>query len=196
MSMKIQNNPTPEFVQFQNGQQITVDGVTVTTEAPAQRISGDGYDVVTGHNNTFYGICDYDVAGTYTQRHYIAPLNTFSDYSNFHELTVVVAVGTNTETDADASLSNDETVNQLEDFLDSLGFGGTFAKMVFWLVLTFIFAYVGFEMHPLFGLIIIPAMLVVGAMIGFLPFWVVILLVIIAAGIGAVAFRMVFNGGG
>lgn len=192
MSMSIQNDPEPSFVLFQNRIRTTIDDITIETPPPqGDTIAGDGFTVLTGLNETFYGVCEYDNDGTYTQRHYLAPVNTI-DYTNFHEITVTVAEGSSTV--GDTTTTGDTLVDGLTSFLDGVGLTSAASKLLFWMIITFFIVFWAFKVHWMAGLFAALAMLVVGVLFNMVPLWVLIVLVIACAGVIAVFMRFAFSG--
>lgn len=186
------HNPTPGFVEFQNGQRITNNGVTIENPPPQARITGDGYGVIPDFNNIFYSVCDYSALGTYTQRHFIAATGTVGDYSNFHDLTVTI---TNTSTNTQGQDTTAATTGIAAFFGLSGIVSDTVLAFGLWLLITLILSGLAFMGHWILGVLTFISLLVLGVIIGWVPLWVGLVLVIIAAGLVAVAFRNLFAGG-
>jgi hypothetical protein len=188
-------NLEPTFSQFQNGARTTISGITFETASPqGSLIVGDGFSIVPDFNEVFYSVCDYDAAGTYTQRHYIAPLNAV-DYTNYEDLTVTVT-GTTTGFDTEGTLSSDdEMVQMLESLLVGVGWNSTGGKLMFWMLLMLIGGAWAFMASATFGVVFIIGMFIVGVMVGFLPTWIAVVVIILAAAAAVVFYQKVFAGG-
>lgn len=185
----------PEFVQFQNGQEVVVSGVTITFPAPSDSIVGEGFTVIPGFNEEFSYECIYDTPGTYRQRAYLAEPNTAGDYSNYEEITVVIPESILPDVTGDGTdFEDDETLGLIDAFLDSLGLNTAFAKFIIaWVIILFLL-FLGTTFHPMAGVIAFLVGLVIFVAMGWIPFWIVIVLVILAAALLAMTFRKVFAG--
>jgi len=107
-----------------------------------------------GGNNVFYGVCEYNEAGTYTQRHFITP-STTQTWDNYKDITVTVTNGTTTTTTSqttvpDTCIGGADCVNGvctgsrctftgdtfqdgIFSFLSFLGFKSAASRLFFWL---------------------------------------------------------------
>jgi hypothetical protein len=201
MSLSKTTDVQPSFVQFQNGVSITVSGVTVETPAPSTEIAGEGFTVHTGVNNVFYGVCEYPDAGTYLQRHYIAPTNAV-DYTNYEEISVTVSNATSTTTggiNSEGGLANDPIAVAMKDALGDFGFASPGYYLLAALLISFGIAYGGFLVHPVVGGIGFIVGLIFFSVIGWLPTWISVVIFISIAGMIAFFMRRVFapgDGGG
>jgi hypothetical protein len=193
------SNPTPTFVQFQNGLRTTIDDVTVVTPPPEQTIDGEGFSVVADYNNTFYGVCTYTKLGTYTQRHFLSPTNSLV-YTNYKDIQVVI---TNATTVADTSdkLSSNDIGNWFKDLGITDGVTALIVGMLISIVFAGICMVLAYKLMGADGMLLVVVgiiTLVVGLIvtwaIGLTPVWVIIMLVIICAGLVAVAFRYAVSG--
>lgn len=186
----------PSFVQFQNGQQFTNNGVTFTINATSSSFAGDGFTVIPGHNEEFSYECVYDQPGTYVQRAYLAPVNTADDYTNYKEITVVIpsdltsddTPGTGTD------FEDDETLGLIDAFLESIGLGSDLAKFLIAWVFILGMTFFGTQYHIIAGVLSFLVGLVVFVSIGWISLWIVLVLVIFAAAILVLAFKKVFGG--
>jgi hypothetical protein len=194
------HDPQPAFVQFQNGQVITTNGVTITNPAPSSSIAGEGFTVLADNNEAFYSVCEYPDNGTYTQRHYISSTNTI-DYSNYHDLTVTVKEGTASgDGTGSASMSTgDAGTDILNSLADRFGIGAT-TKFFLWLLFSLVLGggiavglfktseHMG-ALATVLGAIGFVGMMIVGVFVGWVPFWFIIIVVVLCAGIVAMFFR-------
>lgn len=187
------SNPTPDYVQFANGQRSTIGGVTVTSPAPLAAITGDGFTVTPDFNDVFYSGCRYSSAGTYTQRHYLQRIGDVLDYLNYRDVTVTV-VSTPVNGSTIAGNQQDEFTTNLSSLADGLGLRDPASKLFFWFIISILVAIGLFLIHWMLGLTGFVGMLLIGAPLGFVPVWVLLIFVIICAAIGAMAYRSIASG--
>ena len=189
-------NPTPTFSQFQNGQIITNNGITFTNPPPQDYIVGDGFTIIPDYNEKFYVSCTYPVAGTYTQRHFIAPINVVGDYSNYEDLTVTVTVTGEAAAGEDTGgLENPPAgENIITSFFQDIGVVDQATAFVAWIFLSVVVAGFAFALHPAFGILTFVALMMLGVYLGMMPLWVIILFVIIAGGIFVTVYRKMTSG--
>lgn len=195
------SNPQPGFVQFQNHFRTTDQGVTIDVPASSDSFQGDGYTVYPGVNETFYSQCDYSTNGTYTQRHYIAPINTVDDYSNHRDLTVTVREGTDTTGEGGASGdgaasdgSGDFANDVLPGFLQALGLHSAASQLFFWVLLSLAISIIIFTINPIGGLLTFAVLIIVGVAVSVVSLWVVLIFVVLCAGLFALGVRYLFGG--
>lgn len=192
-------NPFPEFVQFQNGERINLNGTIFETPAPQSSIDGDGFTVRPDFNNVFYSVCEYTTLGAKLQRHFTSPTATFDDWSNFVDFSVSAAqVATNTSDTSEGGNagpgSGDFGTDLIPSFFASLGFTSTASKLLIWMLIAFVLAAIGFGVHPILGVLVFVAVIIVGVPIGMVPLWFLLVFIIIAGGIVAALYRMIFSG--
>lgn len=188
-------NVYPVFSQFQNGQRIVSGGVTVENPSPdSPSLIGDGFTVVPDFNNIFFGVCNYQGAGTYTQRHYLTAINQFGDYTNFKDIQVTIT-GQSTTFANSTTTTGDAGQDTLNSFLNFIGFTSTGSKLLLWLFLMILLTAIALVFHWFLGAIVFLILLIIGVYYGVVPLWIVIVLVLLAAGGGAVLFRKLFSGG-
>lgn len=192
LSLSRSTDLNPPFVSFQNGLIIEDDPFTIKTDSPqGEEIIRPGFTIFPGHNQDFSMVCQYEEAGTYTQRHYL------EDYTNFKEVVVTVTGVATGGVDGDAVFSGDELVKTIDSFLLSLfGINSPLAKMLFWTALLIVVGFFTFPTHPILGVISVLFMMVIGALIGYFPVWIVVVLAIIAVAALTIGFRSIFVGGG
>lgn len=193
------SNPTPAFVDFQNGQRENVGGVIVESPPPASSVSGDGFTVIPDFNNVFYSVCQYSNGNSRTQRHFISPTASADDYNNFRDLLVTASqVNTNTsdatEGGAAGPGSGDFGTDIIPSFFDSIGFTSTASKLLIWMLIAFVIAAIGFGVHPILGVLVFIAVIIVGVPIGMVPLWFLLVFIIMAGAVVALLYRMIFSG--
>lgn len=193
------NNPTPAFTEFQNGERENINNVIIEVPAPNSEINGDGFTVIPDFNNVFYSICQYSGPGPFTQRHFISPTSAADDYTNFHDLVITAAqVTTNTTDETEGGNagpgSGDFGTDTIPSFFASIGFTSTASKLLIWFFIAFIIAAIAFGVHPALGVLVFVGIMLIGVPIGMVPIWFLLIFVIIAAGIVALLYRMIFSG--
>lgn len=199
MSLTKTSNPHPSFREFQNGERENIGGVTIETPAPLSSVDGDGFTIIPDFNNVFYSICQYTTVGSYTQRHFLGATSSPDDWSNYHDLTITatqVSTNTSDETEGGAAGpgSGDFGTDIIPSFFNSVGFTSTASKLLIWMVVAFIIAAIGFGVHPILGVLVFVAVIIVGVPIGMVPLWFLLVFIIIAGGIVAALYRMIFSG--
>lgn len=198
MGVIFDSNLHPSYVGFSNGQRNTVGGVTFATPAPQASVSGDGFTIITDYNNTFYPMCNYATNGMYTERHYLGDVNDLSDYSNFHDITVTVVNGTMTSGSIGGAppQTGDVFADTINNFLFSFGVVGTGTKLLIWFIITMVVVFIAWYIakNIILALLSFVVMFVVGVFIGLIPFWFVLVLVILAAAAVTIAYRKVAAG--
>lgn len=188
-------NVFPDYLHFTNGINVSAGGLQVTTGAGITE-QGDGFTVTTGYNDEFFATCSYASAGTYTQRHYLNRPNDVLDYLNFRDVTVTTVGAPVTPP---LTGENQQTTSTLvQSFIDLLGLHNIVSIAAFefftWLLLCVFLAFLGFRAHWVLGVLVFISFLTLGVVIAWVPLWVGLVLVIIAAGLVAVAFRNQFAG--
>lgn len=194
ISLGIDHNTQPDLIEFDNNLVTIVDGEPFFVSAPFQEINGNGFQILMGTNDTFYGECIYQNNGTYTQRHYLSLLDSTTDYSNFKDIVVTVSQTQNFIGEG-IFTTGDAFGDALNGLFGGLGILSATSRFFFWFVLSLIIAIIISSKGPLFGVFTFMALLVLGSFIGFVPVWVTILLIILGGGVVAVSLRMVFGGG-
>jgi hypothetical protein len=163
------------------------------------QIDANGFTVYPGLNNEFFSACFYPGYGTYKQRHYLMS-EGFDDYSNYKDLTVEVR--NFTTYNVDQGLGGPENPygpggdNPINSFFQSIGIKTQSMGFLVWLVILTVG--VGYLVYATkswaLGVIVFAAGLVAGGMLGIVPLYVIILVVVIAAGIFALGLRSVMTG--
>lgn len=197
LSLSTVSDVEPIFSQFQNGIRTTVNDVTLTVPSiVGPVVSGDGFDIITDFNNQFFSRCTYENPGVFTQRHYIAPINTAGDYSNFRELIVTIpGPEDDVEFGDPGSFEEDPLISGLFDLLPDI-LQGPLGRLIIWLVFSALIVVTGFIISEALGLVAVALALVIGVLTGALPLWMGVVLVVVTAGVIALAMRKIFAGGG
>lgn len=188
------SNLFPAYLSFQNGVSQIIGGVEVVNTGDASPISGNGFTVTRGLNNVFTSTCHYPAAGTYTQRHYLNRQSDVLDYLNYEDVTVIVsAFSGNTTINAGTDDNFEFSVGFLS-LAEGLGFRSVGSKLLFWFLIALLVAVGLFLVHWMLGMVGFVAMMLIGAPLGFVPVWMLLIFVIICAGIGAAAYRQMASG--
>jgi hypothetical protein len=188
------SNIFPTYLLFQNGVSQIVGGTEVVNRGDSSPIGGDGFSVTRGLNNVFTSQCSYARAGTYTQRHYLNRQSDTLDYLNYRDVTVVVTATGSNDTVTTGTQDSFEFSTGLLGFAESIGFRSSASKLFLWFAICLLVAIGLFLVQWMLGVMGFVIMMLVGAPLGFVPLWILLIFIIISAGIGAAAYRSMASG--
>lgn len=135
--------------------------------------------------------CSYSSTGSKTQRHYVSDNFVGVDYSNFDDTTVfvssVLAIGI-----------TGDLIPTLELGVEALGFKSDASKsLLAFIILLIIFIGMALllKINPFASILVVILGVFVFALIGWIPAWVVVLMIIFAGGLFVFATKGFFGGG-
>ncbi len=174
--------------------------VTVTMGNIGTAYEGEGFTVTPINDSVLVATCDYPSASYYAQKHYVGSYNNSvistiltSDFSN------AVATGNSAQL---TGAETDDLTNSLTGTLGAAGLTSTGSKFLVWFVISIIFAAIfAFWVRDVpalaltLGTISFVSLMSIGVYYALIPFWFIIVVVIICGSLVAITFKTVFSTG-
>lgn len=172
----------PTMVQFTNG--LLVNGMVEYDSPDGDNINGGSFVIRPYFNRTFKAVCQYDKTGNYTIRSYMENTLYGSPYSNYKD--TIIQITDKNMFNYTPDLTYEESSNIFGQTAKSLGISYETATFLFWIIGTVVVAIaLVVYISPLIAAIIVPVGFVVGTVLGVIPTWVTVVMVVCVAAIVA-----------